>query len=92
MRQWLIILVALIGTGFIVYYFDKYRNRRYPESRPQNQGGNWDAFWAFLFPFIVFIMAIYFAIAKRNKFRAKTCVMWALGGMVFNAIWYLLFR
>ncbi|NRO35785.1 hypothetical protein [Lactobacillus helveticus] len=42
--------------------------------------------------FIVFIMAIYFAIAKRNKFRAKTCVMWALGGMVFNAIWYLLFR
>ena len=92
MRQWLIILVALIGTWFIVYYFDKYRNRRYPESRPQNQDGNWDAFWAFLFPFIGFIMAIYFAIAKRNKFRAKTCVMWALGGMVFNAIWYLLFR
>ncbi|WP_259693153.1 hypothetical protein [Lactobacillus helveticus] len=45
-----------------------------------------------MFPFIVFIMAIYFAIAKRNKSRAKTCVMWALGGMVFNAIWYLLFR
>ena len=53
MREGLIILVALIGAGFIVYYFDKYRNRRYPESKPQNQGGNWDAFWAFLFPFMV---------------------------------------
>lgn len=92
MRQWLIILVALIGAGFIVYYFDKYRNRRYPKARPQNQGGNWDAFLAFLFPFIGFIMAIYFAIAKRNGSRAKTCVLWALGGVAFNAIWYLLFR
>ncbi|EGF35070.1 hypothetical protein AAULH_13061, partial [Lactobacillus helveticus MTCC 5463] len=26
-------------------------------------------------PIHCFIMAIYFAIAKRNKFRAKTCVM-----------------
>lgn len=53
MREGLIILVALIGAGFIVYYFDKYRNRRYPESKPQNQGGNWDAFWHFCFHSLV---------------------------------------
>lgn len=92
MREWLIILVALIGAGFIVYYFDKYRNRHYPEAKPQTKQGTYDGMWAFLFPFIGFIMAIYFAIAKRNKSRAKTCVLWALGGMAFNAIWYLLFR
>lgn len=92
MRQGLIILVALIGAGFIVYYFDKYRNHCALETKPQNQAGNWDAFWAFLFPLIGFIMAIYFAIVKRNKSRAMICVLWALGGMAFNAIWYLLFR
>lgn len=33
-----------------------------------------------------------FCIGKDEKARAKTSALWALGVMVFNVIWFLLFR
>lgn len=92
MRECLIIIIALIGAGFIVYLFDRFRNLKFPESKPNNEAENWDSFWAFLFPIIGFIMALWFLFKRHGKRRARTCAMWALGGMAFNAIWYLLFR
>lgn len=92
MREGLIIILALIGAGFVVYIFDSFRYQKNKTSKNEKQSGSWDALWAFLVPLIGFVMAIWFMSSGNNKARAKTCVIWALAGMAFNAIWFLLFN
>ncbi|RVU71597.1 MULTISPECIES: hypothetical protein [Lactobacillus] len=93
MREWLIIIIALIAAGFIVYFFNQFRYRKYPDENnrqvDQSNGQVWAKICAFFFPLLGFIIALWFELGKHNKAEAKSCVLWAFAGMLLNAISYL---